>query len=474
MSDLTELCNHPQATREDWERRVVAVLKGASFETLRSSTADGIAIEPLYGTAKDQASARPAVAPWIVAQRVDHPEPGQACELAQMDARNGAAALVLTFSGAASARGFGLRDASARTIAFALNDLPLHMLGIRLEAGEKGIEAAEALREVIFARSLNPERMRVSFGMDPIGALASRGGLDEPVDAMMRRAGETARSLARDFAGPFIEADGRVFHDGGASEAQELGACLAAAVAYLRLFETTLDDEASARTVGLTLSADADIFASLAKFRAARLLWQHVSASCGLPHSRLSLHGETSWRMMTAVDSHGNLLRNVAAVFAAGAGGADSVCCLPFSLTEGLPDDFARRMARNVQLILLEEASLHLVADPAAGSGYVAALTGALCERAWTFFQDIEKRGGLIEALKGGFIQEALGKTRERRERELREGRRQIVGVTAYGPSGPAPASVLDAMAQWPSPKEAIVPLPARRDAEEAEKRRVV
>jgi methylmalonyl-CoA mutase len=386
---------------------------------------------------------------------------------------NGATGLALTFKGAAPARGFGLRDASARTIGLALKDLPLHMLRLRLEAGEKAIDAAEALREVILARSFNPERMRVSFGIDPIGAMASRGRLDEPLDALMRRMGSITPSLARDFAGPYVEADGRVYHDGGGSEAQELGASLATAVAYLRLFESKLEDAAAARATGMTLSADADIFANLAKFRAARLLWHHVSTSCGLPNSPLLLHGETSWRIMTAADPHGNLLRNVAAAIAAGAGGADSVCCLPFSVAQGLPNDFARRMARNIQIILLEEANVHHVGDPSAGSGFVEALTHALCERAWAFFQEIEGRGGIIQALKSGFIQEELKKTRERRDLEIREGRRHIVGVTAYEPASAAPASVLDVAPEEPALGESIAAIPARRDAEEFERRKV-
>jgi len=313
----------------------------------------------------------------------------------------------------------------------------------------------------------------LSFGMDPIGAMAIQGGLDAPLDAMMSRVGATALSLRQEFAGPFVEADGRIHHDGGASEAQEVGASLATAVAYLRLLEGKLDEAAAARAVGVTLSADADIFMNLAKFRAARLLWQHLAQTCGMVRAPLRLHAETSWRMMTATDPHGNLLRNVAAVFAAGAGGADSICCLPFSLAQGLPDNFARRMARNVQTILLEESQIHLVGDPAEGSGYVEALTRALCEKAWAFFQDIERQGGMVPALKIGFIQEQLRKTQLLRELDLREGRRSLVGVTAYQPSAAAPASVLDISREPAVVRDAIAPLLARREAEDFEKQTV-
>jgi methylmalonyl-CoA mutase len=156
------------------------------------------------------------------------------------------------------------------------------------------------------------------------------------------------------------------------------------------------------------LAADQDMFMTLAKFRAARLLWARVLDACGLPDSSLKLHAETSWRMMATRDPHTNILRGAAASFGAGLGGADSITVLPFSLAQGLPNNFARRVARNTQLVLLEESQLWRINDPASGSGYVEHLTKELCERAWTFFQDIEQRGGIVEALQKGWLAEQM------------------------------------------------------------------
>jgi methylmalonyl-CoA mutase len=137
------------------------------------------------------------------------------------------------------------------------------------------------------------------------------------------------------------------------------------------------------------------MFLTLAKFRAIRLLWARVLEVSGIAHQPLSLHGETSRRMMARLDPHTNILRATAAVFGAGLGGADTFTVLPFSIAQGLPNAFARRMARNTQLILLEESQLWRVADPASGSGYVESLTHDLCERAWAVFQGVEKTGKL-------------------------------------------------------------------------------
>jgi methylmalonyl-CoA mutase len=174
-------------------------------------------------------------------------------------------------------------------------------------------------------------------------------------------------------------------------------------VAQLRALEG-LDDGALARAVGVSLAADQDMFVTLAKFRAMRLLWARVLAACGLPHTELSLHGETSRRMHAAMDPHSNILRATAAVFGAGLGGASSICVLPFSQAQGVPNAFARRVARNVQIVLQEESNLWRVADPASGSGYVEQMTRDLCDVAWRVFQQTERGEwpkGDVEAARG-------------------------------------------------------------------------
>jgi methylmalonyl-CoA mutase len=158
----------------------------------------------------------------------------------------------------------------------------------------------------------------------------------------------------------------------------------------------------------MTLAADQDTFPTLAKFRAARLLWARVLDVCELPDAPLKLHAETSWRMMATRDPHANILRAVAACFGAGLGGADSIAVLPFSLAQGLPNSFARRVARNTQLVLLEESHLWRINDPASGSGYIEHLTEKLCERSWVFFQAIERRGGIVETLRKGWLGEQI------------------------------------------------------------------
>jgi methylmalonyl-CoA mutase len=247
-----------------------------------------------------------------------------------------------------------------------LQGVALHAIHIRLEGGEA---LAKNFADYLKTQPANPELLDISFGMT---------------------SGNLVKNLwNQGFKGPFMEADGRTVHERGATEAQELAFVLSGLVAALRKFEGNLG------IAGATLAANQDMFLTLAKFRAIRLLWARVLEASGIAQQPLRLHGETSRRMMARLDPHTNILRATAAVFGAGLGGTDTFTVLPFSIAQGLPNAFARRMARNTQLILQEESQLWRVADSASGSGYVESLTHDLCERAWTIFQEIEKTGKL-------------------------------------------------------------------------------
>jgi methylmalonyl-CoA mutase len=345
-----------EATMDMWRARVAVVLRGGDAEKLVTHTADGICIEPLYQQIEGSRADRAVHAPWTVLQRVDNPDEIKANTQALDDLENGAGGLAIV-----------LKDAD---VARVLQGVALHAIHTRLEGGD-GL--AKAFAAYVGKQPIDPARLNVSFGLSDAG----------PVNDF----------IAQGFKGPFLEADGRAFHEQGASEAQELACVLSQIVAVLRIFDH-LPPEA---VVGATLAANQDMFLSLAKFRAIRLLWARVLEASGMPHQSLRVHGETSRRMIARLDPHTNILRATAAVFGAGLGGTDTFTVLPFSIAQGLPDAFARRMARNTQIILLEESHLWSVADPASGSGYVENLTSELCERAWTIFQDIEKTGKLPE-----------------------------------------------------------------------------
>ena len=421
----------PPASRERWEALVARTLKGEPFERLRSRTADGITIEPLHPPAEAASPVRAAPAedasrPWDLRTVVDHPDPAQANAQALGDLENGAASLLIALDPTGD-RGVatGDRDDLGRTLEGVLLDLA----PVALDAGFLGPLAADWLADLAKGGPAAPLR----FHMDPLGAFAEAGSSPGPIGLHVAKAAETAARHAQTYprARAFL-ASGRVVHEAGGSEGWELGFALAGAVAYARaLTEAGMDVQAAFERITLGLSADAEYFIGIAKLRAARLLWAKVTAACGVSTPAM-LEVRSSRRMLAKLDAWTNLLRLTTAGFGAATGGADVVTLDPFTAPFGRPSPLARRQARNIQLVLMEEAGLGRVADPAGGSGHVEALTDGLARAGWAAFQAIERAGGAVEALKSGLVAEAVAGAREARAQAYADEVLGLVGVTRF------------------------------------------
>ena len=448
--DLSLAAEFPAATEQDWRKLVEAALKGADFDKrLVSQTYDGLRVEPLYPRAHDAAPvAGRAAVPWQVVQRVDHPDPGVANGQALQDLENGATGLALVFAGAPAARGYGLVAESADALEQVLSGVMLDLIAVRIETAPfAGRPVAMQVMEVVAKRRTDPAALDIDFGLDPLGDMARTGRALLPWPELSARAAGTAKDLAgKGFAkARFLRADGRAVHEAGGSEAQELAFVLAAGVAYLRLLEAsgfTLDE--ARRRISFLLAADADEFLTIAKFRALRKLWARVEQASGLTPQPAFVFAETAWRMMTARDPYVNMLRTTIAVTAAGVGGADSVTALPFTLALGLPDRFARHVARNMQLILLEESNLYRVSDPAAGAGGIEHLTTEMAKSAWALFQEIEAAGGMAAAFEQGLFQIKVAETRAARQAAVAKRKDTLTGTSDYPNLGEAAVKVLD------------------------------
>jgi methylmalonyl-CoA mutase len=447
--DLRLAADFAPATYEDWRKLVDGVLKGGPFEKLVAKTSDGLRIEPIYPRARDAApiAGRPAAAPWQIMQRIDHPDAAAANAQAIHELENGANGLTLVFAGANGACGFGLNP-TAETIEKVLEDVFIDAnIAIELQIGPQSRMAAIHLAEYVQRKGISPAACNIRFGLDPIGACAAWGSSPYSWPEIVPAVTGAIKGLAAmGFRGPFAAADGRVIHDAGGSEAQELAFVVACGVAYLRAIEGTgvaLED--ARNLIYGRLGADADQFLTMAKFRALRLLWARVEQACGLEPKPLFIAADTAWRMLTQRDAYVNILRATMATFSAGLGGANSINVLPHTLALGLPDPFARRVARNTQLVLLEESNLAKVSDPAAGSGGIEALTRELCETAWFLFQETEKAGGVFAALEQNLIQRKVAATRTAREASIARRKEVLTGASEFPNLQEAQVAVLDA-----------------------------
>jgi methylmalonyl-CoA mutase len=208
---------------------------------------------------------------------------------------------------------------------------------------------------------------------------------------------------------------------------------LSVALTYLRALEAEgVALDTARRMIFFRLSADADQFLAIAKFRSLRKLWGRIEDACELAPEPAFVSAETAWRMMARRDPHANILRATIAAFAAALGGADAITVLPFTTALGLPDRFARRIARNTQLVLLEESHLAKVADPAAGSGAVEDLTDQLCRTAWALFREIEAAGGIAAALANGSIQQKVAEVRTKHAAAVARRQDALTGVSIF------------------------------------------
>lgn len=447
----------PPADPAVWRGLVERALKGASAERLARRTRDGIEIRTLYTRAEagplGAAAGLPGAAPfvrgaraataaasggWDIRQRIAHPDPATANRLALADLEGGATSLTLrideaaTCAGAAAPDGVVLLDLD--DLDRALGGVLLDLAPVALDAGGRSAEAGALLLALFERRGHAPGSVRAELGADPLGA-ALRGSDLEPEGALARAA--TLAHLAADrWPGvATLRADGRPWHAAGASEAQELAAVLATAVHYLRALEAAgLEPGTGAGQITFTLAVDADFFLGVAKLRALRRLWGRVLEASGVADAArgMVLHAETATLMGTRRDPWSNMLRATVACAAAVAGGADGATVLPFDHALGPPSPLARRVARNTQLVLVEEGNLHRVADPAGGAWYVESLTRDLAGQAWDRFRAIEAEGGMLAALRAGAPQTRVAATWAARARDLATRKEPVTGVSEF------------------------------------------
>lgn len=462
MTDLTLAGEFPAAAADDWRAQVERVLGGRSFEdVLVGATSDGIEIEPLYvgsDAGADEATARlvrglslrnpsrPGAGPassaqaaggWDVRQHCDGADPAEVRDRISADLSGGAASVEI---------GPGLAAA----------DLGPVLEGVRIDRTPVGLAPhadparAEALAELA-ARPPAPSAPGCSLGFDPVGEWARSGCQVDPAQAA--RLVERLKSRGR--LGPGMRAvvvDAARPAASGATEVQTLAWAAAAGVAYLRaLTEAGSSAEEAAGLIGFRLPVAADQFAAVAVLRAARVMWGRVVAASGGsgPVAAQYQHAVTDEAMYSRRDPWVNLLRGAAAALAAGAGGADAVTVLPFDCAAAeMPGGLGARLARNTQLLLLEEAQLGRTFDPAGGSFYVESLTRRLAERGWRAFQAVEAAGGITAVLADGTMAEAIESSWNDRLAALGTRRRAVTGVSDFplldesaGPAGTGPGA---------------------------------
>lgn len=413
----------------EWEAAAAGVLRKSRrladddadsrvWDRLARTTLDGIAVTPL-GTPADldglSTAGRPTrTGAWDIRASVDAPDARAANESALAELDGGATSLWVQADA----------DTDLRTL---LDGVLLDLAPVVLDAPTAPLAAARALLAVVAEREVEPHPA-TNLGADPIGAV--HRGLAAEQDDWREQLVAVAR-LAQELGVRGVVVDATAAHDLGASDAQELGYGLAVAAAYLRvLADAGLSVVEAARLVEFRFAATDEQFPTIAKLRAARRLWTRVLELSGVPTgsigaSPMRLHAVTSRPMLSKYDPYVNMLRGTVAGFAAGVGGADAVTVLPFDSANGRPEELGRRIARNVNHLLIDESHVAKVADPAGGAYAVERLTDDLAVAGWAELGEIETSG--FDTFRG-----RVAAVAERREADVATRRRPITGLSEF------------------------------------------
>ena len=452
------------ASRADWTALAEAGLRGRTVDDLAMVTADGIRIAPVYGPEDGQPAGLPGAAPftrgataagatpdgWDVRALVVDEGPEDANRTVLDELQRGSTSVLL------DPQAIGI--AGPADLAAVLNGVHLDMTTVALAPGPATNEVAGWLLDLWEASGVTEAERRGHLGLDPLGVAARYGG-PPTVDAAALDLVARARPLPGVRA---LEVDATPYADAGTSDAGQLASALSTGVTYLRaLVDHGIGLSDALATLSVTLPADADQFLTVARFRAFRRVWARMAEACGADPAEGAVyqHALTSAAMLSRRDPWVNMLRSTVAAFAAGIGGARSVTVRPFDSALGRPDEFGRRTARNLQLLLLEESRLSAVIDPAGGSWYVEDLTGRLAAATWERFRNLEAEGGMATALASGRATAEAEAGWARRYERLATRADPLTGVSEF------PDLDEVAVRRPPGPPPAEGPLPLRRSA---------
>jgi len=277
--------------------------------------------------------------------------------------------------------------------------------------------------------------LSVALGADPLSAALIYGGFDNSLENSIEKWAGFLDNSRSDFKPFIITVHADVIHNSGGHCVQQLQYILGSVTTYVNgLLAKGIDAQHALATIRIKVAVGNEHFMEIAKLRAIRLLWENICQAYQVKSVKVPVDVVTSWRFLSATDIYNNMLRATSQAFAAVAGGCDALDVLPFDLAVKKPDEFSLRQARNLHIILAEEAYLNKVQDPAAGAYYLDNLTVELARLSWQKFQDMEKRGGLFNALHSGQWQTEIKTNGLEQEKAFAQGVKKAIGVNCYQP----------------------------------------
>jgi len=244
-----------------------------------------------------------------------------------------------------------------------------------------------------------------------------------------------------------VSIPGNVFHDSGASHTQEIAYSLSLAVSFIDEMEKLgIEPKLSLSKMEFQVGLSCSLFPEIAKCRALIYLVSQISKAYKMSDSEIPVHGFSSSRNKSVLDTPTNILRNTVETMAGVLGNCDSICLTPHDFLSSPANSFSARVSRNVSNVLSSESYFGLVKDPGAGSYYLESLTESIARQSWQLFQEIELKGGFIKAYQEGFITGAINQSKQSIQADFDQEKKILVGVNKYmaGKSDPVSIQVPD------------------------------
>lgn len=457
-TDLDLLKEFPPPSRESWVEAVKETLKGADFDkVMKTKTYEGITLEPIY-TRQDLeklsfTGAVPGQFPflrgndperflnegWYIAQLQSEPELKELNRQLLSELGRGLTAVNLKLMNGT----IKLSTKQDLETAFAGIDLSAAPLFAQTDMAD--MDLVPLLLDYFKAQGYDLSKLNCGLGFDPTGEFAREGNLPMELDSLWQRFTETVRLIAKEAPNwRCISIDGTVYEAAGASSTQELAFVLSTAIGYIQgLMAFGLSAEEIIPRFQVRLSLGSNFYMEIAKVRAFRLLWAEMVTAFGLKPemAKVWIHGVTADFNKTMYDKYVNILRTGTEAFAGVIGGVDSLEVSTFDELLQAPTEFSKRIARNQQILLAEEAHFGKVIDPAGGCYYIESLTSELAGKAWSMMQELETSGGMIRTLKAGGIHSRIEELAKARVSAVDKRRDVFVGINMFAnPQDETPA----------------------------------
>lgn len=427
----------PPVSTEEWEKVIEKDLKGADYaRKLIWRTNEGFEVQPYY-RAEDLEGLKhlevfPGEFPYIRGNKTNHNNWFIRQDIVVEDVKEANEKALFVLDRGIESLGFILTDVlSAEDFMTLLNGIIPEAVEINLVCGSHFEEILENFISVLNEKNTDLSKVQGSITYNPLTEMAMTGVMADfdETSAIF----ELTKELPK-FRNIVIH--GSIFHNSGSTIVEELGFALATAAEYLnQLTEAGMSIDELAPKMRFDFAVGGNYFMEMAKIRAARLLWAKMVEAYHPKDkvvAQMFVHSTTSNWNKTVYDPYVNMLRTTTEAMSSVIGGTDSLTVNAFDEAFETPSGFGERIARNQQLLLKEESYLDKVADPAAGSYYIETLTASIADEAWNIFLATEEKGGFVEAMKAGFVQETIKATAAKRDQDIANRKEIFLGTNQF------------------------------------------